>query len=156
FLVSSSRGPAASREPAARRKKRRVCMGRLRRLGLESYRERFYIFGMAVSVLGLDIGGANLKAAQVDGTAWLQPFALWKNPHALAHALRQLLDRFRSRDLLAVTMTGELCDCFETKRQGVHAILDAVTEAAHGVPVRVWRTDGRFVGPAEARATPLL
>lgn len=109
---------------------------------------------MASSALGLDIGGANLKAAHVGGTARSQPFALWKNPGGLAKAIRQLLTHFSGFDLLAVTMTGELCDCFETKRQGVAAILDAVVAAAGDVPVRVWRTDGRFVDPAEARSTP--
>jgi probable H4MPT-linked C1 transfer pathway protein len=59
-------------------------------------------------------------------------------------------------DRLAVTMTGELCDCFATKYEGVNAILDAVAEAAGSAPVAVWRTDGRFVDLAEARRTPLL
>jgi probable H4MPT-linked C1 transfer pathway protein len=58
-------------------------------------------------------------------------------------------------DVLAVTMTGELCDCFATKREGVHFILDAVATAAADQPVRVWRTDGRFAGIEAARATPL-
>src|SRR5262249_53530741 len=45
---------------------------------------------------------------------------------------------------------------FPTKRAGVKAILDAVEAVAEGRPVRVWRTDGRFVEPKEARAKPLL
>jgi (4-(4-[2-(gamma-L-glutamylamino)ethyl]phenoxymethyl)furan-2-yl)methanamine synthase len=52
-------------------------------------------------------------------------------------------------------MTGELCDCFESKRAGVHAILDAVERVCGDRPVRVWRNDGRFVPPKEARATAL-
>ncbi len=40
------------------------------------------------TVLGLDIGGANLKAAHSNGTARSQPFALWKAPANLADALR--------------------------------------------------------------------
>jgi probable H4MPT-linked C1 transfer pathway protein len=48
-----------------------------------------------------------------------------------------------------------LCDCFPTKREGVLAILDAVSAAAGAVPVRVWRTDGRLVDVAAARAEPL-
>jgi probable H4MPT-linked C1 transfer pathway protein len=107
-----------------------------------------------VDVLGLDIGGANLKAAHPRGGARLRPFALWKDPAGLAGALRDLLRDWPPYRRLAVTMTGELCDCFESKRQGVHAILDAVTAAA-AVPVRVWTTDGRFLDPAGARAAPL-
>jgi probable H4MPT-linked C1 transfer pathway protein len=106
-------------------------------------------------VLGIDIGGANLKAAHSRGGARLRPFALWKDPAGLPDALRTLLRDWPSFDRLAVTMTGELCDCFESKRQGVHAILDAVETAAGPVPVRVYRNDGRLVDLAAARATPL-
>ncbi len=106
-------------------------------------------------VLGLDVGGANLKAAHADGAARSRPFALWKDPGGLAGALRGLIAEMPAADLHAVTMTGELCDCFESKRQGVIAILDAVQEAAQGKPIRVWRTDGKFVDITEARKTPL-
>src|SRR5262245_28908054 len=97
--------------------------------------------------LGLDIGGANLKAAHATGATRLRPFALWKDPRGLAGALRDLLAGLPAADALAVTMTGELCDCFPSKREGVHAILDAVADVAEGRDVRVWRTDGRLVPP---------
>jgi probable H4MPT-linked C1 transfer pathway protein len=58
-------------------------------------------------------------------------------------------------DVVAVTMTGELCDCFESKRQGVLVILDAVTAVAGSTPVLVWLNDGHFVDVSTARATPL-
>ena len=58
-------------------------------------------------------------------------------------------------ETLAVTMTGELCDCFESKRQGVLAILDAVSAVAGSTPVRVWRNDGKFVEVSVARTGPL-
>jgi (4-(4-[2-(gamma-L-glutamylamino)ethyl]phenoxymethyl)furan-2-yl)methanamine synthase len=108
------------------------------------------------SVVGLDIGGANLKAAHASGPAISQPFALWKNPAGLADALRLLLRGLPAFDALAVTMTGELCDCFETKRQGVRTILDAVGSVAGPTPVKVWQTDGRLVDLATAREQPLL
>jgi probable H4MPT-linked C1 transfer pathway protein len=110
---------------------------------------------MSRSILGLDIGGANLKAAHADGTAMSRPFALWRQPAALPAALAELIKHMPSADLLAVTMTGELCDCFASKREGVTAILAAVELAAVGTPVQVWSTDGRFVDPATARCTPL-
>jgi probable H4MPT-linked C1 transfer pathway protein len=109
-----------------------------------------------MNVLGLDIGGANLKAAHSCGTARVQPFELWKQRAALPGALAALIDGMPPWDRLAVTMTGELCDCFETKREGVCAILDATEKAADGKPVQVWLTDGRFVTVDEARRTPLL
>jgi (4-(4-[2-(gamma-L-glutamylamino)ethyl]phenoxymethyl)furan-2-yl)methanamine synthase len=108
------------------------------------------------SVVGLDIGGANLKAAHVSGRAVSQPFALWKNPAGLPDALRTLLQQVPAFDSLSVTMTGELCDCFETKRQGVRTILDAVAAVAGSTPVKVWQTDGRFVDLAASHEHPLL
>src|SRR4029450_11499249 len=102
---------------------------------------------MPATVVGLDVGGANLKLATAAGLAVCRPFALWKQPDRLAAELRALLADAPPFDRVAVTMTGELCDCFETKRQGVAAILDAV-ESATTVPVHVWTTAGAFVDPA--------
>jgi probable H4MPT-linked C1 transfer pathway protein len=110
-------------------------------------------------VLGLDIGGANLKAAHTNGTARLRPFALWKQPDGLSAVLRELLDEMPAYNRLAVTMTGELCDCYESRQQGVLAILDAVQTAATGCPVVVWcseePSEGMLLPLAEARRSPL-
>ncbi len=104
-----------------------------------------------MNTLGLDIGGANLKAADDRDDAASVPFALWQNPAGLAAALGGLAQRFEPYDRLAVTMTGELCDCFETKAEGVSHILHAVEQVAHGRPIWVWQTVGEFVDPATAR-----
>lgn len=105
--------------------------------------------------VGLDIGGANLKAASPDQQAVCRPFPLWKQPDQLATNLARLLERFPDADALAVTMTGELCDCYADKREGVNAILDAVEQVANGRTVGVWTTDGRFLTPEQSRANPL-
>jgi hypothetical protein len=104
--------------------------------------------------LGIDIGGANLKIS--DGRDWAhwQAFALWKSPQDLPAALRRLLSRRESAEALAVTMTGELADCFAAKAEGVRAILHAVLAAAPDRVVRVYRTDGRLVPPPVALAEP--
>jgi probable H4MPT-linked C1 transfer pathway protein len=106
-------------------------------------------------VLGLDIGGANLKAAHRTGVAQTRPFPLWKHPADLAGQLREVRAAMPAHDLLAVTMTGELCDCFPSKRDGVLAIIRSVEEAAAGVVVRVWTTAGTFVDPLRLRDEPL-
>ena len=90
---------------------------------------------MTRAILGLDVGGANLKAAHTGGEAVTTPFALWKQPDQLAAALADLVAGLPGFDALAVTMTGELCDCWETKREGVLAILDAVATVAAAKPV---------------------
>jgi len=110
---------------------------------------------MTISVLGLDIGGANLKAAHSDGSARLRPFPLWKHPARLPLGLAELIQPSPCFDTLAVTMTGELCDCFESRRQGVHAILNAVAEIAEGRRIAVWSLDGQFVDLNRARQIPL-
>lgn len=106
------------------------------------------------SILGLDIGGANIKAATADGRAWHEPFALWKDPAGLLPGLREIRYRFPDADRFALTMTGELCDCFATKRDGVNAILDAAVQAADGREIAVWGTDGRWHDVEVARSHP--
>jgi (4-(4-[2-(gamma-L-glutamylamino)ethyl]phenoxymethyl)furan-2-yl)methanamine synthase len=106
------------------------------------------------AVLGLDIGGANLKAAHCAGFTRHVPFALWKNPKGLVDVVRAIVDASPPHDVLAVTMTGELCDCFASKRDGVGAVLDAVTAAARA-PMLVWTTDADFIDVEAARSRPL-
>lgn len=107
------------------------------------------------SIIGLDVGGANIKAAHSGGQAISHPFQLWKNPNELGGALKCLLDGFPPAGHLAVTMTGELCDCFASKRDGVVFILDCIDQVSGGMPVRVWRNDGAWTSIAEAVSDPL-
>jgi probable H4MPT-linked C1 transfer pathway protein len=106
--------------------------------------------------LGLDIGGANLKVS--DGCGWARtiPFALWREPSNLPAALVSLLNVAPAFDHVAVTMTGELCDCFRTKTDGVLNILNAVERAASGPQIRIYLVDGRLVSLDEARRSPEL
>lgn len=106
-----------------------------------------------MSVVGLDIGGANLKAATPDGLARTRPFALWKNPHALRNELQTLLNDWLPCERLAVTMTGELCDCFANRDDGVRHILDTVSGFAP--QIHVWNTRGRFASVAESLDDPV-
>lgn len=106
-------------------------------------------------VVGLDIGGANLKGASTSGAACSEAFEIWRAPGQLAARLAKLLSQFPPRDRLAVTMTAELADCYETKRIGVGSILTAVERAAGNAVVRVWTTAGCFVSTDEARERPM-
>ena len=72
------------------------------------------------------------------------PFALWRQPDTTADQLAPIWRRLPDVDELAVTMTGELCDCFATKRDGVRHILAAVERAFPATgPIHVWTTAGR-------------
>ncbi len=103
-----------------------------------------------MNVVGLDIGGANLKLGDGKRFAEQRSFPLWKRPQELARQLASMLAGAPSYEAIAVTMTGELADCFLTKRQGVSAILDAVQEATDAA-VYVYATNGLFVSPQTAR-----
>ncbi|GIW96084.1 MAG: tetrahydromethanopterin-linked C1 transfer pathway [Pirellulaceae bacterium] len=105
--------------------------------------------------LGLDVGGANIKVADGQGYAARYSFALWREPELLAGKLRTALAEAPPADRIALTMTGELADCFATRSEGVCHIMDAVEQAAAGRPLRVYLVDGRFVAPAVARDEPL-
>lgn len=107
-----------------------------------------------MSCLGLDIGGANLKAA--DGRGWARsvPFALWRDPDGLTGALNALVSSAPSAEMLVVTMTGELCDAFRTKADGVRHILTAVDRVAGPREISVYLVDGRFVSVDEACRSP--
>lgn len=105
--------------------------------------------------MGLDIGGANIKAS--DGESALSAaFPLWKSPQRLAERIADLVEQFPAPCGFAVTMTGELADCFETKAEGVDFILSAVEQVAAPRPVMVWQTGAEFVSPDVAREIPLL
>jgi len=106
-----------------------------------------------MSVIGIDIGGANLKVARDDGTAWTEPFALWQQPHVLAS---QLMEQWftATPDVVLATMTGELCDCFETRAEGVTFIIEQLEAASERADVRLWSMRDGFVSPAEARDAP--
>lgn len=109
-----------------------------------------------MSWLALDIGGANLKVADGRGYANSAAFPLWQRPQDLAVELRQLIDLAPPALSLAVTMTGELADCFETKADGVAHILSAVQQAAGERIVMVYQCNGEFVSPDEACLKTML
>lgn len=90
-------------------------------------------------ILGLDIGGANTKAASSDGLfAESVYLPLWRNA-----PLGDVLRRFAKLepDAVAVVMTGELADCYSAKLSGIIAIKSEV-EAAFHCPVHFWGVNG--------------
>jgi probable H4MPT-linked C1 transfer pathway protein len=105
--------------------------------------------------LGIDIGGANLKLADGKAYAAVASFPLWRQPQQLTGALSQLLASAPTCGRLAVTMTGELADCFQTKEDGVRFILQSVRQTASGFHIQVYLTDGRLVPVDVALAEPL-
>ncbi len=109
-----------------------------------------------MSWLALDIGGANIKAADGNGYAQSHSFPMWKQSAKLAQQIRNTIYEAPPSDRLAVTMTGELADCFESKAAGVQFILDALNAAADNRHARVYLVDGRLVSTQVAATLPQL
>lgn len=77
-------------------------------------------------VLGLDVGGAHLKVARIEDArvAGVAEIAcpLWQGLDRLDVALAEARARLGEAPVSAVTMTGELCDIFPTRAEGVDRI----------------------------------
>lgn len=105
--------------------------------------------------LALDIGGANIKAADGLDYASTHAFALWRESPRLAQQIRAVISESPPCTHLAVTMTGELADCFASKAAGVKYILEAVRAGCDNRHTRVYLVDGRLVSSQVALAAPL-
>lgn len=81
---------------------------------------------MTTVTAGYDVGGAHLKVARVENARVAAveqyPCALWKGLDQLDAALRAASHITRGADCHAVTMTGELCELFATRHDGVLAL----------------------------------
>jgi len=106
--------------------------------------------------LAIDIGGANLKVADGEGFAAAYSFAMWRDSANLAQQIRTTISEAPTSTHLAVTMTGELADCFENKAAGVRYILNAVREGSDNRHARIYLCDGRMVTPQVALTLPHL
>jgi len=107
------------------------------------------------TTLGLDIGGANLKAANLDGQVRTIAFPMWQQHRNLAKYLRTLAWT-EHPELIGVTMTAELADCFDCKADGVLWIIESVQQAFPQSEIRVWLTTGEFAEPDDAVEFPEL
>jgi len=108
-------------------------------------------------VLGIDIGGANIKAATSDGDCVTVPFAMWLKPDELADSLVAVAERLGPVSAWAVTMTGEMADAYYDRAVGVRRIARQTRVAADRalVPdVAFYGVDGRFVELVEVLEFP--
>jgi probable H4MPT-linked C1 transfer pathway protein len=109
-------------------------------------------------VLALDVGGANTKAAWLQGGSLRtvsRPFEVWRDREALEAVLHEVAAEAGEADAVAITMTAELSDAFRTKREGVAFVLDAAEAALGDRSLSVLTTGGELVSMGEARARPL-
>jgi len=108
-------------------------------------------------VLGIDIGGANIKASTEDGDCYATAFAMWLRPDELADALIAIAKRFGQCDAWAVTMTGEMADAYFDRPEGVRRIVAQTTQAAIATGIEdvgFYSVDGCFLDAPAAVADP--
>ena len=106
-----------------------------------------------IRVIGWDVGGANVKAARLlftdgraeSGRTVRRYFELWNDRGGLPLLLRELCGDLGPADAMVLTMTGELCDAFDDRTEGVAYIIDAVREAAPEIPLYAVNLEGRLV-----------
>jgi probable H4MPT-linked C1 transfer pathway protein len=119
---------------------------------------------MTSGVIGLDVGGVNVKAAwrelgpqapQVRVAS--RPFEVWRDPAGLAGVLEEVAADVGAVEVAGcgLTMTAELSDAFASKREGVRFVLEAAENALAGRPLLVLTTGGDLVTPDAARERPL-
>lgn len=87
-------------------------------------------------MIGIDIGGANLKVVDDDGVH-IHYCPLWKEA-----PIRDLLMPYRQVQDAAVVMSGELADCFSSKAEGIAFIVSQVQDVFPGA--LFYGTDGEF------------
>jgi len=90
-------------------------------------------------ILGLDIGGANTKAASADGSIAKSVYLpLWRDEplESVLHSLANM-----NPEAVGAVITGELADCYKSKADGISRIKAAVEEA-FGCRVHFWGVNG--------------
>ncbi|KXA89873.1 hypothetical protein AKJ62_02185 [candidate division MSBL1 archaeon SCGC-AAA259D14] len=114
---------------------------------------------MQMFSLGLDVGGANTKAVLFDNGKlekhWLEYIPLWKNLKGLKEFLENVRQSVRPR-VVGVTMSGELSDVFESKREGVRRIVGVVSDVFSGEKVYYFSLKGNLVSERKALESPYL
>ena len=106
---------------------------------------------MQKQIVGWDIGGAHVKAALLNAEGEVlqviqQPCPLWKDINHLHDAVNASLALLPSGQYLhALTMTGELVDCFSGRDEGVVSIIHAMQSLLSGQTIAVFAGQRGFL-----------
>jgi len=117
-----------------------------------------------VTALGFDIGGANTKAVRLktenrkvtDVEVVAKYFPIWQEPNRLTSVVFELKENLGvTPDVVGVTMTAELSDAYQTKREGVAHILACVKTVFPHMPTSVLNTSAQMVTIEAAKQDPV-
>lgn len=123
-------------------------------------------------ILGLDIGGANTKAALiifknlkiVESYSYIEYFPFWEKtlndiPNLFRRVILKTIDKhnytLNDLDFVSITITAELSDAFQTKREGILKILNALKEVFDIKKMFFINIDGKFIDFETAQKKPL-
>ena len=111
-----------------------------------------------MKVVGWDVGGAHLKAAVLDtegraANALQLACPLWRGIEHLVQAMREAIAKLGCAEARhAVTMTGEVADCFLNRREGVEKIIGTISLLLPAP--RIYSRDGGFLSVEAACRVP--
>lgn len=110
---------------------------------------------MQSNIVGWDIGGAHVKAAEINQNGEViaviqQPCPLWKGMDQLQMAVKTIRRELTNADSRhAITMTGELVDLFANRADGVKQIIDAMNALLPGKEILVFAGKTGFLKPGQ-------
>jgi len=119
-------------------------------------------------ILGLDIGGANTKAALVkfknseifESFSFIEYFPFWEKtltdiPNMLRRIVENLIIKnkvsLKEVDFISITITAELSDAFQTKREGISTILDALEQVFDAEKMFFINNNSKFINFSQAK-----
>lgn len=117
---------------------------------------------MQNTIMGWDIGGAHVKAALLNQAGEVlrvvqQPCPLWKGLAYLEQAIQAVLRILPEPcDRHAVTMTGELVDCFSGREQGVAAIIRTLQDQLGVVNMLIFAGGKGFIDANQVKQNHYL
>ncbi len=120
-------------------------------------------------ILGLDIGGANTKAALVkiqheqilDSFSYIEYFPFWEKtlneiPKMLKRIVANVVEKYDYKlneiDYLSITVTAELSDAFQTKKEGILTILAALSKVFDKKKMFFMSNNNDFIGFERAKS----
>jgi len=125
-----------------------------------------------MNILGLDIGGANTKAALIvfknskiyKSFSYIEYFPFWEKslsqiPEMFKRIVFNIIEKnaliLEKIDFIAVTITAELSDAFQTKREGILTILEALKKVFHKDKLKFITSQNKFVDYTTAKSNYL-
>ncbi|MCK4688353.1 MAG: H4MPT-linked C1 transfer pathway protein, partial [Candidatus Lokiarchaeota archaeon] len=124
-------------------------------------------------ILGLDIGGANTKAALIKfknskiikSFSYIEYFPFWEKtlkeiPEMLKRINSNIIEKNNLKlkiiDYISITITAELSDAFQTKREGINTILNALEQVFNTKKLFFISINNKFINYEQAREENLL